>query len=327
MPFSAGIPPGHPEAAMINRVASTIDKEFVKKSDERSRYRRMNSISGNNMLFEFACSDDSIIGREAQALGVACVRLSRSTVNLCNQAHVEQAISQLEAKPGADAWASITHAHGKPYKGKMTQKQQETRTLLSYATQFLERALELGGRVAFELPASDSLWQSPELLQFEKRQGLKRVYFHCCSLNLRGRKAKLIKKSLCVSTSDLRLIQFLSQHQCTGDHEHEEAIESNTYHTLELAHLLMEAWYPSKWYSNVPSLRSTSALVTLNLSRSVWLRDEKGLQAVRQEALGLRQNGAWLDSTVTTVAELKRWARKSRKQDSRSFDFVRDKTP
>eukprot|EP00435_Cladocopium_sp_Y103_P056347 s1336_g19.t1 len=142
---------------------------------------------------------------------------------------------------------------------------------------------------------------------------MKRVYFHGCALNLKGKDGKYIKKPWCVSTSDLRLIQFFSQYVCSGDHEHEEALGKNAadsaYYTPEFANTLLEAWYPRKWYKSVPALDSASALVTLNLSRSAWLQDEKGVQAVLKEAQGLRDNGTWDDESVIPVTELRRKAR------------------
>ena len=168
---------------MINKVASTIDESFVQASVTRAKFRRMNtlSLSGFGTIFEFACSQDSIIGQQAEAI---------------DPDHVQQAIGQLEAQPGADAWASVTcthhspiqnlnlHMHGKPYAKKLQKKRAESEVLLQYAIQFLERTLELGGRVAFELPAGNQ-WNNPQLLAVEKRAGLKRVYFNGCALNLK----------------------------------------------------------------------------------------------------------------------------------------------
>eukprot|EP00435_Cladocopium_sp_Y103_P054810 s2861_g18.t1 len=74
-----------------------------------------------------------------------------------------------EAQPGADAWASVTcahhspirnlnlHMHGKPYAKKLQKKRAGSEVLLQYAIKFLERTFELGGRVAFELPAENQL--------------------------------------------------------------------------------------------------------------------------------------------------------------------------
>ena len=177
----------------------------------------------------------------------------------------------------------------------------------------LERALELGGRIGIELPAENQPWNHPQWLVFEQRACLKRVYFNGCALNLRGKQGKFLKKPWYVATNDLRLIQFLSQHVCRGDHEHEESLGKNAtqsaYYTPEFANTIIESWHPQKWYKHVPRLDSSSALVTLDLSRSVWLQDEKGLEAVRKEDLGLKSNGTWDDDSVIPVRELRKKAR------------------
>ena len=152
-------------------------------------------------------------------------------------------------------------------------KEEESRVLLQYAIQFLERTLDLGGRAAFELPAENQLWNDPQLLAFEERAGLKRVYFNGCALNLKGKKGKYLKKPWCVTTSDLRMIQFLSQYQCDGSHEHEESLGKNAaqsaFYTDDFANVILEAWYPKQFYKHIPDLSSKSnALVTKNLTRS-----------------------------------------------------------
>ena len=328
LPVSAGIPPGHPEAAMINKTASTIDMSFVQSSLSRARFRRMNHLKGDGTIFEFACSDDSIIGQHASAIGVNCVRLTRSVLDLCDHEHMQQAIGQLEAQPGADSWASVTcthhspiqslnlHMHGEPYAKKLKKKRAESEVLLQYAIQFLERTLELGGRAAFELPAENQLWNDPQLLAFEERAGLKRVYFNGCALNLKGKKGKYLKKPWCVTTSDLRMIQFLSQYQCDGSHEHEESLGKNAaqsaFYTDDFANVILEAWYPKQFYKHIPDLSSKSnALVTKNLTRSQWKGDEKAIQAIQKEAEGLRANATWDDSSVTPLHVLKRRAKEN----------------
>jgi hypothetical protein len=75
--------------------------------------------------------------------------------------------------------------HGQLYAKKLQKTHAESEVLLQYAIQFLERTLELGGRVAFELKAENQLWNHPQLLAFEERAGLKRVYFNGCALNLK----------------------------------------------------------------------------------------------------------------------------------------------
>ena len=46
LPFSAGIRSGYPEAAMIDKVASTIDEPFVQASVTRAKFRCMNTLNG-----------------------------------------------------------------------------------------------------------------------------------------------------------------------------------------------------------------------------------------------------------------------------------------
>ena len=241
--------------------------------------------------------------------------------------HVNQAIGQLESTPGADAWASVTCTHhspiqnlniqmyGKKYKQKLNERRAESETLLQYAIQFLEKALESGGRIGFELPAENQLWNNPYLLDFEKRACLRRVYFHGCALNLKGKQGKFLKKPWCVSTSDLRLIQFFSQHQCDKTHEHEESLGKNAaksaFYTPEFANTIFEAWYPKQWYKHVPDLSTKSALVTKNLTKAQWKQDAKAIEAIKAEAAGLRANGTWLDESVIPLAQLKRQARTS----------------
>ena len=91
LPFSAGIPPEDPEATMINKIASTIDESFVQASVTRARFRRMNNLSDFGTVFEFACSQNLIIGQQAEAIGVSCIRLRRSTLDLWDPQHIQQA--------------------------------------------------------------------------------------------------------------------------------------------------------------------------------------------------------------------------------------------
>ena len=187
--------------------------------------------------------------------------------------------------------------------------------LLQYAIQFLEGTLELGGRVAFELPAENQLWNNPQLLAFEERAGLKQVYFNGCALNLKGKHGKYLKKPWCVATNDLRMIQFLSQCQCDSSHEHEDSLGKNAkqsaFYTPEFANTILEAWYPKQWHKHIPDLSPSSALVTKNLSKSEWKIDDKAkaIEAIESGAAGLCANGTWDDNSVIPAHLLKQQAK------------------
>ena len=62
LPFSAGIPPGSSEAAMVGKVAFVLDDTFLDMNRSRNMIRRTSSLSGRGVLYEYACSDSSIIG-------------------------------------------------------------------------------------------------------------------------------------------------------------------------------------------------------------------------------------------------------------------------
>lgn len=321
LPFSAGIPPGH---AAIGKVLE-LDEVFVETCRMRNRYRRLHRLPGDNVLFEFACSNNSVLGQVAESINVDCIRLSRDMLDLTDPDHLSQALGQVDAMAGADTWVSIVcthhsplqhlnkHIHGRSFQRKLKQRQKEAIVLLRSAEVFMDKVLSHGGRVAFELPAENELWQDPQWLEFEKSHCMKRVYFHGCAFNLRGKKGELIKKPWAVSTTDLRLIQFLDQCKCDGKHEHEPAMGGNAahtaYYTPEMASIILEALYPNKYYCSIPCVVTGSALVTLNLTRSQWLNDEQGVQAVQNEAGGLRQNETWDDDTVDTLHNWKIWAR------------------
>ena len=187
--------------------------------------------------------------------------------------------------------------------------------LLRNAEKFMYSVLNLGGRVAFELPSDNELWSDPQLQKFEKEDCLARVHFHGCAFNLRGRQGGLIKKPWTISTSDLRLIQYLDQYRCSGQHEHEHAMGGNisktAFYTREMAKTIVESLYPKKFFYHVPSMTS-SALVTKSLKKSEWSINPEVLAAVKKEAEELRKNNTWDDHSVTTLSNLKYQSKVSR---------------
>ena len=314
LPFSAGIPP-----AAVGKTVE-LSKQFLEIASMRSRYRRLHHLPGQNVLFEFACSDDSILGQVSESYSIKCIRLSRSTIDLCDASQLEQALGQVEQLPGADTWVSVVctyHSqlqhlnksiHGPAYQDKLRKNQKQSVKLLRSAEMFIDKVLSLGGRAAFELPAENELWNDEQFKRFEESHGMCRVYFHGCAFNLRGRQGGLIKKPCAVSTTDLRLIQHLDQHRCDGSHEHEHAMGGNAaktaFYTREMAETIIESLYPKKFYHNVTSMTS-KAVVTRNMKKSEWINNPEAVESVKKEAIGLRNNRTWDDSSVTTLANLK----------------------
>ena len=318
LPFSAGILPGHPEAAAVGKVALVIDDAFVETNRARSKARRFSTLKGQGVLFEYACSENSVIGDRSQAIGVKCIRLTRGVLDLCNPEHVKQAVQQLESLPGADSWFSITCTpiqrlnlpqYGKHVAKKLTARKEQTRQMLGLAMQFAEACMTNQGRIAFDLPQEAGIWELPEWLEFEERWNLKRAYCNGCTVGLTGNAGMLSRKPWCICTNDLRMLQFVNQSRCDEIHQHEESpggIASRTVCcTSSFADTILEAWYPQIWYKHVPQL----AVVTKSLSKKEWLADPRGIEAVQKEAVGLRANNTWDDQTVSTLHQVRHWAK------------------
>ena len=206
------------------------------------------------------------------------------------------------------------HRHGAAYTARLKKRQQHTRVMLGLALQVASHMIEQGGHVSFQWPATNKLWQEPSWLEFEEKFNLRRVYFHGCSLGVRG-KEKPVKEHWAISTTSLRVLQLYGQHQCSGDHEHETADRSVTsstgLNTPQCANLLIEALLPQLFYRSVPAMCASNALVTKNLSRSEWLKDVQGVSSVQEEAEGLRNNQTWDDDSVQPLWQLRKESRET----------------
>ena len=274
-------------------------------------------------MFEYACGESSELTEAASAIGVNSIRLSRTTLDLSEPTHVAQVQGQVQACPGCDIWLSLpctdycpwqdmnVHVHGPSFEKKLQKRRKNSRGMLQQALGVLETALEQYGRVAVEWPTSSGWWKQPEWLAFEQKHKLHKVNFHGCSVGVRGKHLP-IKKPWTVATNDLRLVQFLSQCQCDGTHEHEPAEGSQTRQTEsyppELASTIVEALYPQRFHRHVP------ALVTKNLSKREWKSDPLGVAAVRKEADGLRANNTWDDDSVRLLSDLRSAARREQRK-------------
>lgn len=101
LPFSAGIPPGHPEHrehAAAARINTEIDQEFIMNNEQRRKFRRMHNLIGSDTIFECACSENSMLGEMCESVGVEGIRLSRETIDLARTCR---------RRPGADGWVSL----------------------------------------------------------------------------------------------------------------------------------------------------------------------------------------------------------------------------
>ena len=327
MPFSAGIPPGHPEyveRATAARVNTEVDELFKQNNQQRRSFRRKYHLKGYNTIFEYACSSKSVLGEMCDRIGVEGIRLSRDTLDLADENQVAQLLDQVDQRPGADGWVSLpctdfcpwqrmnVHRYGEEYAKKLKKKRRHARNMFKLAKKFMTKILTEGGRVAIEWPADSEWWDLPEVQDFERENCFRRVYFHGCMLGVHG-KEHPIKKPWCISTCDEAILSAFGEFQCDGSHQHEPAEGNQTkqtgFYTEQFVTVILECWQPQKVFKHIPDLSSVSALVTKNLTKSQWQKDEQAIQAIVKEAAGLRANGTWDDSTVIPVHVLKKTAK------------------
>ena len=221
----------------------------------------------------------------------------------------------LMSLPKYSQWQAMNvYKGGRSYARKLKANREWVESMLTLALPVLQTAIDGHGRIAVEWPRNTLLWEHPTWQEFDRKNGLRRVYFDGCALGIVG-KHYPIKKPWCISTSCLRLIQYLQQYTCDGSHVHEHAegslTEQTGFYPVEMANVLCEALYPSAYYRHESASTLARGLVTQNLPKKVWSQDPKALEDVAKEANGLRSNGTWLDESAIPVADLRQQARNS----------------
>ncbi|CAE6943662.1 unnamed protein product, partial [Symbiodinium sp. CCMP2592] len=96
-------------------------------------------------------------------------------------------------------------------------------------------------------------------------------------------------------------------------------INATNIEAYEFADLVIQSLFPQRYFKSVPNLGKASALITKNLSRREWQAEPKALEAIAQEAEGLRRNGTWDDTTAMPLHELRSQARSQGGKESQEF--------
>ena len=200
-------------------IASETDEELKRADAERNRNRRV--YQTHQVLFVCACSPTSQIGAVAEQSPINCVHLSLDHLDLANKNDVEQLLGQVESLAGCDIWASITCAYrcswqrlslrklGESFKRKLTKQRKYVERMLSLALPVLQKCVDNFSRLSrlsVEWPKGAELWNLPVWQALEKKNGLKRVPFHGCVLDVVVMEYP-IKKPWMVSTNCLRTLK------------------------------------------------------------------------------------------------------------------------
>ena len=110
-------------------------------------------------------------------------------------------------------------------------------------------------------------------------------------------------KATTIASNSKRVLEHFAKASTKGPSE----INATSISAYELADLVIQSLFPQRYFK--------------------WQAEPKALEAISQEAEGLRRNGTWDDTTAVPLHELRSQARSQGTQASSSGtdDFVRGK--
>ena len=118
----------------------------------------MHNLTGSDTIFEYACSENSIMGEMCESVGIEGIRLSRETIDLADGRQVSQLLEHVEQRPGADGWVGLPctdfcpwqhmsiHRYGAQYEKKLRKRRKHGRKMFGLASKVMSKLLSQGGR-------------------------------------------------------------------------------------------------------------------------------------------------------------------------------------
>ena len=180
-------------------------------------------------------------------------------------------------------------SHGPKYARKIAQRQAASKRMLVLALNVADHIIEQGGRVSFEWSSDSGVFRQPEWIDFASKHELSCVA--CVSGN----------KATTIASNSKRVLEHFAKASTKGPSE----INATSISAYELADLVS----PTVLQECPQSWEGQRAYITKNLSRQEWQAEPKVLEAISQEAEGLRRNSAWDDTTAMPLHELRSQAR------------------
>ena len=180
------------------------------------------------VMFEYACSPESNMGRVFEGLGIPHVRLAKEFIDLSTDEGEIQLQSQIEGCDKPNLWAAIPCTSGSAwqrlnkaklgsqFKKKLKQKVKESRELFSRFRRHAETVLHQGSSVSFEWPRDCDSWARDDVSAFfrEYAHVFTPATFHGCALGLKDSNGYPIKKPWKVMTSNSTLASALGAFKC-----------------------------------------------------------------------------------------------------------------
>ncbi len=175
-------------------------------------------LVGKDVLFEFACAEDSNLGQVGQECGVRVIRLCKEDIDLEDPQSIEQLASQVDALKGCSIHCSIEckpwsqwqylnkskHPH---LAARLREEQAASAALVEQFISIANLCLSNGGDCSFEWPRFCTGWSLPNLQAWIAEKGLQSATFNGCAVGVKA-DGQPAKKPWRFLTSSHRLAQF-----------------------------------------------------------------------------------------------------------------------
>jgi len=153
---------------VISCLGATANPE--KKKPRHNKGKR--NLLGKNVLFEFACSKDSNLGKVGQECRIKVIRLCKEDINLEDPQSIDQLASQVSALKGCSIhcsieckpWSQWQHLNKAKHPRLLSRINEEQKASAALVEQFIRIAnicLDNGGECNFEWPRFCSGWSLP----------------------------------------------------------------------------------------------------------------------------------------------------------------------
>ena len=246
-----------------NLGSKEIAREVAKYSFFESKRRKPVVLSVAFVaasIVEFACEDDSSIGKVSKENDITVVRLTKSKGDLCTKTGLELALSEITANPGCSlhgslpctpwsGWQKYSQAKlGPKFRKKLKQDRELSRLMVVNFAICAKACVTAGGNVSFEWPKGATGWTLKELTDMERELNMSHVLFDGCALGVKSKSGEYIKKPWCISTTSKELVEALSPYVCTADHKHVPCAGSETlgtgFYTRQMAKVILQGLFP-----------------------------------------------------------------------------------
>eukprot|EP00434_Breviolum_minutum_P040269 symbB.v1.2.035778.t1/scaffold4900.1/size33223/1 len=227
------------ERQVYQNIADYINQEDDQQVEpaEIAQYEpHHEGLPGHGTMIEFCASDDSMMGRVAEEVGVHIVR------------------------PWT-LWQNMNlHLHGEAFAAKLEEDRRRSRLMVRKFRKLARATARKGGRVTFEWPRHCAGWALKEIQELIKELGMVVVDFDGCRVGLCNDKGEPHLKQWRLITTDNRIARIFSGLRCLhGKNFKHAVIEGSStrqtgFYPREMCEYIMRALYPDIVVKNVPAM-------------------------------------------------------------------------